>query len=88
MKRIKIGHKLMLYPIRLNVFDAVFTWQMNEIIKQEVFAEQDKALQLVRLETGFSRKRCLEILRGTKKLDDFPCRPGYNTERRNINEQY
>jgi len=66
--------------------DAVFTWQMNEQAKQQIFAEQDKALQLVRLETGFSRKRCLEILRGVKSLDDFPCRPGYNIERRNINE--
>ena len=66
--------------------DAVFIWQMNEKVKQEVFAEQDKALQVLRLETGFSRKRCLEILRGTKRLDDFPCRAGYNVERRNINE--
>lgn len=86
MKRININHKLMFYPIRLNVLDAVFTWQINEQVKQEVFANQDKALQLVRLETGFSRKRCLEILRGIKKLDDIPCRPGYNTIRRNINE--
>ena len=86
MKRIKIDHKLMHYPIRLYVADAVFIWQMNEKVKQEVFAEQDKAFQLLRLETGFSRKRCLEILRGTKRLDDFPCRPGYNVERRNINE--
>ena len=76
----------MLYPIRLNIMDAVFTWQINEKAKQQIFAEQDKALQLLRLETGFSRKRCLEILKGTKSLDDFPCRPGYNTERRNINE--
>jgi hypothetical protein len=68
------------------VTDAVFIWQMNEKVKQEVFAEQDKALQVLRLETGFSRKRCLEILRGTKRLDDFPCRAGYNVERRNINE--
>ena len=86
MKRIKIDHKLMLYPVRLYVSDAVFIWQMNEKVKQEVFAEQDKALQVLRLETGFSRKRCLEILRGTKRLDDFPCRAGYNHERRNINE--
>ena len=86
MKRIKIDHKLMHYPIRLYVLDAVFIWQMNEKVKQEVFAEQDKALQVLRLETGFSRKRCLEILRGTKRLDDFACRAGYNHERRNINE--
>ena len=86
MKRIKIDHKLMHYPIRLYVSDAVYLWRLNEQIKQEVFAEQDKALQVLRLETGFSRKRCLEILRGTKQLDDFPVRPGYNHERRNINE--
>ena len=66
--------------------DAVYLWRLNEQIKQEVFAEQDKALQVLRLETGFSRKRCLEILRGTKQLDDFPVRPGYNHERRNVNE--
>jgi hypothetical protein len=86
VKKQIINHKLTLYPIRLYILDAVYEWQLNEQIKQQVFAEQDKALQLLRLETGFSRKRCLEILKGTKSLDDFPCRPGYNTERRNINE--
>ena len=86
MKKQLINHKLTLYPIRLYILDAVYEWQLNEQIKQQVFAEQDKALQVLRLETGFSRKRCLEILKGTKSLDDFPCRPGYNTERRNINE--
>jgi len=86
VKKQLINHKLTLYPIRLYIMDAVFIWQMNEQAKQQIFAEQDKALQLVRLETGFSRKRCLEILRGTKHLDDFPCRPGYNVERRNVNE--
>ena len=86
MKKQIINHKLTLYPIRLYILDAVYEWQLNEQIKQQVFAEQDKALQLLRLETGFSRKRCLEILKGIKSLDDFPCRPGYNTERRNINE--
>jgi hypothetical protein len=86
VKRIKIDHKLLIYPQRLYVQDAVYLWRLNEQIKQEVFAEQDKALQVLRLETGFSRKRCLEILRGTKQLDDFPVRPGYNVERRNVNE--
>ena len=86
MKKQIINHKLTLYPIRLYILDAVYEWQLNEQIKQQVFAEQDKALQVLRLETGFSRKRCLEILKGTKSLDDFPCRPGFNTERRNINE--
>jgi hypothetical protein len=66
--------------------DAVYEWQLNEQIKQQVFAEQEQAMQVLRLETGFSRKRCLEILKGIKRLDDFPCRLGYNTERRNINE--
>ena len=74
------------YPIRLYIHDAVYLWRLNEQIKQEVFAEQDKAFRVLRLETGFSRKRCLEILRGTKQLDDFPVRPGYNHERRNVNE--
>ena len=86
MKRIKVGHKLMLYPQRLYVLDAVFNWQTNEQIKQEVLRQQEQAMQVLRLETGFSRKRCLEILRGIKHLDDFPCRPGYNIERRNLNE--
>ena len=86
MKRIKVEHKLMIYPQRLYILDAVFNWQMNEQVKQEVFRQQEQAMQVLRLETGFSRKRCLEILRGIKHLDDFPCRPGYNTERRNINE--
>lgn len=88
MKRINIDHKLMLYPIRLNIFDAVFDYQISEQVKQEVFAAQDKALQVLRVETGFSRKRCLEILRGAKSLDDFKVRPGYNNERRRINEQH
>ena len=66
--------------------DAVYEWQLNEQIKRQVLFEQEQGVQLLRLETGFSRKRCLEILKGTKSLDDFPCRPGYNTERRNINE--
>ena len=86
MKKQLINHKLTLYPIRLYILDAVYEWQLNEQIKQQVFAEQEQAMQVLRLETGFSRKRCLEILKGTKSLDDFPCRPGYNTERRNINE--
>jgi len=86
VKKQLINHKLTLYPIRLYILDAVYEWQLNEQIKQQVFAEQDKALQVLRLETGFSRKRCSEILKGTKSLDDFPCRPGFNTERRNINE--
>ena len=85
-RRIIVNHKLMLYPIRLNIMDAVFTWQINEKAKQQIFAEQDKAFQLVRLETGFSRKRCLEICKGIRSLDEFPVRPGYNIERRNINE--
>ena len=86
MRKQIINHKLTLYPIRLYILDAVYEWQLNEQIKQQVFAEQNQALQVLRLETGFSRKRCLEILKGTKSLDDFPCRPGFNTERRNINE--
>jgi hypothetical protein len=86
VKKQIINHKLTLYPIRLYILDAVYEWQLNEQIKQQVFAEQDKALKVIRLETGFSRKRCLEILKGIKSLDDFPCRPGFNTERRNINE--
>jgi len=86
VKKQVINHKLMLYPIRLNIMDAVYEWQLNEQIKRQVLLEQEQAVQLLRLETGFSRKRCLEILKGTKSLDDFPCRPGYNTERRNINE--
>ena len=81
-----INHKLTLYPIRLYIQDAVFMWQMNEQVKEQAVAEQEKQVQLLRLETGFSRKRCLEILKGIKSLDDFPCRPGFNTERRNINE--
>jgi hypothetical protein len=86
VKKQLINHKLTLYPIRLYILDAVYEWQLNEQIKQQVYAEQEKAMQLLRLETGFSRRRCLEILRGTKHLDDFPCRPGFNTERRNVNE--
>ena len=86
MKRLKIEHKLMLYPQRLYVLDAVFNWQMNEQVKQEVLRQQEQAMQVLRLETGFSRKRCLEILRGIKDLDDFKCRAGFNHERRNINE--
>ena len=86
MKRLKIEHKLMLYPQRLYVLDAVFNWQMNEQVKQEVLRQQEQAMQVLRLETGFSRKRCLEILRGVKNLDDFQCRAGFNHERRNINE--
>jgi hypothetical protein len=81
-----INHKLTLYPIRLYILDAIYEWQLNEQIKQQVLLEQEQGVQLLRLETGFSRRRCLEILRGTKHLDDFPCRPGFNTERRNINE--
>jgi hypothetical protein len=76
----------MLYPQRLYVLDAVFNWQMNEQVKQEVLRQQEQAMQVLRLETGFSRKRCLEILRGVKNLDDFQCRAGFNHERRNINE--
>lgn len=76
----------MLYPIRLNIFDAVYVWQLNEQIKQKVFEEQEQQVLVLRLETGFSRRRCLLILRGINKLDDFACRFGYNTERRNINE--
>jgi hypothetical protein len=86
VKKQLINHKLTLYPIRLYILDAVYEWQLNEQIKRQVLLEQDKALKVIRLETGFSRKRCLEILKGTKSLDDFPCRPGFNTERRNINE--
>ena len=86
MRKQIINHKLTLYPIRLYILDAIYEWQLNEQIKQQVFAEQNQALQVLRLETGFSRKRCLEILKGTKSLDDFPCRPGFNTERKNINE--
>jgi len=86
VKRLKINHKLMLYPQRFYVLDAVFNWQTNEQVKQEVLRQQEQAMQVLRLETGFSRKRCLEILRGIKHLDDFPCRPGFNHERRNINE--
>jgi hypothetical protein len=86
VKKQLINHKLTLYPIRLYILDAIYEWQLNEQIKQQVFAEQEQAMQVLRLETGFSRKRCLEILKGIKSLDDFPCRPGYNTERRNINE--
>jgi len=86
VKRLKIEHKLMLYPQRLYVLDAVFNWQMNEQVKQEVLRQQEQAMQVLRLETGFSRKRCLEILRGIKDLDDFKCRAGFNHERRNINE--
>ena len=86
MRKQIINHKLTLYPIRLYILDAIYEWQLNEQIKQQVLLEQEQGVQLLRLETGFSRRRCLEILRGTKHLDDFPCRPGFNTERRNINE--
>jgi len=81
-----INHKLTLYPIRLYILDAVYEWQLNEQIKQQAVLEQEQAFKLLRLETGFSRKICRDILKGIKRLDDIPCRPGFNTERRNINE--
>lgn len=71
MKQINISHRLTKYPERLNILDAIFVWQLAEEDKVYALAEQEQAFDLVKQATGFSDKRCLKIVSGKAKLDDF-----------------
>jgi hypothetical protein len=77
MKQINISHRLTKYPERLNILDAIFVWQLAEEDKVYALAEQEQAFDFVQRATGFSSKRCLQIVSGKAKLDDFKVVAGH-----------
>jgi hypothetical protein len=97
MKRINIDHPLLPYPQRLIVTDAIFTWRVNQLERMKALraelqarqvqlnaqSEQDDSIEIMRLNTGFSKARCKSIVTGATELDDYLVRGGYrrNSER-------
>jgi len=93
MKRININHPLLPYPQRLTVTDAIYTWRVNQMermaaLRAELQArqvqlnaqtEQADSIEIMRLNTGFSKARCHSIVTGAAELDDFVVRGGYRS---------
>jgi len=53
------------------VQDALFFWQINQIKKQAIVAWQAEAVNIMQIETGFSKRRCFRLLDELESIDDF-----------------
>ena len=64
-------YKPLPYPKRMLVQDALFFWQINQIKKQAIVAWQAEAVNIMQIETGFSKRRCFRLLDELESIDDF-----------------
>jgi hypothetical protein len=53
------------------VQDAIFWWQINQAKKQAILVWQAQAVNLMQIETGFSKRKCFRLLDELESVDDF-----------------
>ena len=78
-------YKPLPYPKRMLVQDAIFWWQINQLKKQAIVVWQAEAVNVMQIETGFSKRRCFRLLDELEIIDDFwdsKCNKLIKTERR------
>ena len=64
-------YKPLPYPKRMLVQDALFFWQINQLKKQAIVVWQAEAVNVMQIETGFSKRRCFRLLDEIESIDDF-----------------
>jgi hypothetical protein len=64
-------YKPLPYPKRLAVQDAIFWWQINQAKKQAIVSWQAEAVNILQIETGFSKRKCFRLLDELESIDDF-----------------
>lgn len=64
-------YKPLPYPKRMLVEDAIFWWQMNQQMKQQILVLQAQAVNAIQIETGFSKRKCFRLLDELESVDDF-----------------
>jgi hypothetical protein len=53
------------------VQDAIFWWQINQANKQAIVSWQAEAVNIMQIETGFSKRKCFRLLDELESIDDF-----------------
>jgi hypothetical protein len=53
------------------VQDAIFWWQINQAKKQAIVSWQAQAVNIMQIETGFSKRKCFRLLDELESIDDF-----------------
>lgn len=64
-------YKPLPYPKRLAVQDAIFVWQVNQAKLSQIRIWQAEAVNVMQIETGFSKRRCFRLLHELESIDDF-----------------
>lgn len=84
MKRIILPHKLLPYPARLRVLDAIYLWRVAQQCRDEIrqfelqaMREQLDSISVMQQLTGLSKATCYSIVTEKTNLDDYPVRGGY-----------
>jgi hypothetical protein len=53
------------------VEDAIFWWQINQAKLRQIRVWQAEAVNVMQIETGFSKRRCFRLLDELESIDDF-----------------
>jgi hypothetical protein len=53
------------------VQDAIFWWQINQAKKRAIVSWQAEAVNIMQIETGFSKRKCFRLLDELESIDDF-----------------
>jgi hypothetical protein len=53
------------------VQDALFFWQINQAKLRQIRIWQAEAVNIMQIETGFSKRRCFRLLDELESIDDF-----------------
>jgi hypothetical protein len=53
------------------VQDAIFWWQINQANKRAIVSWQAEAVNIMQIETGFSKRKCFRLLDELENIDDF-----------------
>jgi hypothetical protein len=53
------------------VQDAIFWWQINQANKRAIVSWQAEAVNIMQIETGFSKRKCFRLLDELESMDDF-----------------
>ena len=64
-------YKPLPYPKRMLVQDAIFWWQINQANKRAIVSWQAEAVNIMQIETGFSKRKCFRLLDELESIDDF-----------------
>jgi hypothetical protein len=64
-------YKPLPYPKRMLVQDAIFWWQINQANKRAIVSWQAEAVNIMQIETGFSKRKCFRLLDELESMDDF-----------------